>query len=273
MHPLSSLFTLPFRIRQDILVYTFPLFLMNLSRTDNKQYSDAIIGSLIALFICNRIYSKTMLNISSILYVIQIFVPSMYFYSYGFILHQAYNNNIIISKEDVSNRLIVKIEILGWILSEVVEIPRLIRLILGGMAVIISLRSDPPSLETEDPYESIKRKIDQPKLLNIEYRQTISRVKDKNRERWSKSFSNLTPFLIEPLYMISDRKTLLLFCSFFSFEYSQILTILTGILFAFDSYWECGIILQKTGGSRIGFVRCIWSYVIYKVIGSLKKVI
>lgn len=273
LHPLTSLFILPYGIRKDILVYSFPLFLMSLSRktNDNSRFSDTIVGSLIALVITKRIYSKTSLILSSILYLTQLFVPSLYFYVYGFMIHQAYNTNITVSKNEISDRLIVRIEVLGWIISEIVEVPRLLRLIFGGMAVLMALRSDSPSLETEDPYESLKMKIDQPKLLNQEYREVINYIKTRDaRTKW---YEDLTPFVLEPFYMISDRKILLLFCSFFCFEYSEILVIFTGILFVFDFYWEWGILLQKTSGSRRGIVRCIWTFIIYKIIITIKNFI
>lgn len=255
---------LPTLIRKDILTYALPLFLMNLSRTEfnNKDYWLAIPGCILAWA---PIKSKPRLVVSSLLYLLHVFMPSLYFLCLGFILHQAYNSNILISKNLLVCSFTVKIEIIGLLCSEFVTVPAIIKLILGSLAIFISITCAPPSVECSDPFESMKAKIDSSNMLNMEYRSFISMKRDEEYLKDAKLF------FTEILYMISERKFLVLFCSFFSFEKFELVIILIGVLFIFGCRWEYLCIILKAEATSNVLFRVCGTYTVYLVVSAINQ--
>ncbi|ELA41320.1 uncharacterized protein VICG_01693 [Vittaforma corneae ATCC 50505] len=184
---------------------------MNLSRTEfnNNDYWMTVPGCILAWA---PMKSKPRLIASSLLYLLQVFVPSLYFLCLGFILHQVYNSNILISKNSLVCNFIMKVEIIGLLCSEFITVPAIIKLIFGSLAVFISITSSPPNVECPDPFESMKAKISSSNMLNMEYRCFI------NMKREEAYLKDAGLFFTEILYMLSEKKILAAFLLFFQFR-------------------------------------------------------
>jgi hypothetical protein len=249
---------IPSLIRKDIITYSLPLFLMNLSRNEfeNNKYWLAIPGCVVAFV---PLKSKSKLIVSSLLYTVQIFIPSVYFLCLGFILHQAYNSNLFISKKQVVCDFIAKIEIIGFLCSELVVIPSIIKLMLASLVIYISITCKPPCIESLEPFESMKARIESSSILNTEYRYFM----DKTRSY--KFFEDARLFYTEILYMISSFKIALLFFSFFSFENFKFLVFVIGILYIFGYKWEYLCIILESKATSNVLVRVIGSYIVYEM--------
>lgn len=254
--PCLSMNDLPILIKKDILIYAFPLFLMNLCRSEfyNGDYWMAIPGCLLAWV---PVSSKTRLTTSSILYTLHAFFPGFYFLFLGFILHQAYNSNLLASKPSVVCRFISKIEVVGLLCSELLVIPGIIKLALGVLAIFISITCGPPNIETSDPFENMKAKIDSSQMLNLEYRRFLS------GEETSGYFTEAAIFYTEIFYMISHKRILLLFCSFFNIWKSQYLIIPIGVIFLLRGSWEYLCLFIETCTTRNVLFRVCGTYFMY----------
>lgn len=260
-----SMENLPRPINRDILTYGLPLFLMSLTRleADNKYYWMAIPGCIFARV---PFTSKTKLIISAVLYLVQVVFPDLYFLALGFILHQAYNSNILMSKKPVVCNFLTKMEILGFLCSTVVSVPVVLRLCLGVAALSVVAMSAPPSVEAPDPFESMKAKIPSSKMLNIEYRYFLGQGREEEQ-------TDMRVFWTEIFVMISHRKVLLLFCSFFSLARFDLVVVAMGILFIFGYCWEFLSLILKANAAPNVIFRVVTTYVIYLLLDLTTKML
>lgn len=247
---------LPYKIRKDIIIYSLPLFLINLSRSEfnNKFYFLTIPGSILGMI---PITSKSKLIVSSFLYLAHIFIPSLYFLILGFILQQSYNSNILVSKSGLVSNFIAKIEIVAFLCSDLVQIPIFLKIIFSCLILYISITSKNVSIESRDPFESMKNKIESANMLNLEYRTYLN-------NKIGVEYNNPI-FYTEIFYMISNYKTLVLFCSFFSIKRSELILLFIGILYIFRYRWEYLCLILKVETTRNVLLRVICSYFIYLV--------
>lgn len=171
--------SLPSEINQDIFVYSLPLFLICVDRPQSGyiDYWKAIPGCITGHV---PLGSKVKLIISTFLYLIQVVRPSLHFFCFGFAVYQAYNANLLISKKSTICKAIGKIEIIGFIISEVIRIPQFVRLLGGVLVLLITTMASPPNTECKDPFERMKVKISSPRLLNIEYRLYMKNKSNKS---------------------------------------------------------------------------------------------
>ena len=250
----ESLYSLPNLIKKDIIVYSMPLFFLSVNRSEH-DYFLFWLTSIGAGFGLIPMKSKHKLICSAVLYLIHVFIPISFYFCLGFSLFQAYNCNVMSIKKQEINIFISKLEIIGWLCSEIINIPRIIQLMIGSVLVFVSITCDPPCIESEDPFEEMKKRIESPALVNLEYRHFI-----KNESEQKKSiFKDFYPFLFEIVYMAGTEKIWILFFSFFSFEISEYLIFLIGILAMMEFKWEILIILLKGSPSGNIYPRIITS--------------
>lgn len=261
------MFSLPKRIKRDILTYSLPLFLISATRNNQplSLYWSAGIGALIGFI---PIGSKLKMSVSSILFILQIFNSKLYFISLGYSLSQAYHNKILSTKETEICVFISKIEIIGWLCSELLVIPRIIKLILGSICLFISFTCNHVCVESSDPFDEMKKRIENPNLVNAEYRQFI-RGNEKEKSVFLKRFQ---PFLFEILYLVGKNKLLILFFSFFSAEISEYFIFVIGLLGLLNLRWEPFIsILKGSAGANVLF-RVVSTYLSILAVSMVQKV-
>jgi len=251
---------LPTSINRDIIVYAMPLFLMSFDRphNDNLKYCMAIPGCIVAHI---PMASKTRLILSAALYLLQVLVPPIHFFCLGFILQQAYNSNILVSKRPVVCALIGKVEIMGMACSEILRLPVVVRVLVGVLVFCMSVLASAPSVETSDPFESMRAKIDSAKLLNIEYRCYMRQKTVKAAHH-----RELGLFFTDLLMMVSNRKLLMLFCSFFSLGRSETVILVMGILLIYGWVWEYLCFVLKADPTPNVAFRVVVTYGMYILV-------
>lgn len=248
----ETIWSIPNRIKKDIVVFSMPLFLLSASRSEHSfsLYWTALIGAFFGLI---PLTSKHKMICSSILYLVQLFSPDFYYFTLGFALVQAYDNNILLTKKSEINLFISRLEIVGWLCSEIMIIPKIIQIILGSILFFVSITCKSPCIECEDPFEEMKKRIESSGLLNLEYRHFVKNENTLNSSLFESLYisliNNLQPFLFEILYMVSRNKILILFCSFFSYEISEYIIFLIGIMAIMDLRWELITLLVKGSAS------------------------
>lgn len=260
---------IPPKIAKDIIRYTLPLLLTMSSRGENQndRYWGTIPGSLVASVLAMYISycgSKIRLVLSSVLYLASLFVPSLYFFSLGFILNQSYNTNIFRSQQPSVSKLVSKIELVGLLASEAVTIPQNVKIVLGGATLISSVLARSPCVETEEPFECMKGRIDSANALNSEYRFFLK--KGSGHDGGGRRL-----YIVDALYMITRRKMDLLFSILFSLELSEFFIFLVGVLFVLDVPWELACLLLKTEPTPNVSLRLISNYAIYLTIDFVCK--
>lgn len=260
--------SIPPKLAKDLIRYTLPLLLITSSRGENlhSRYWAAVPGSFAAsiLIICgNYCGSKSRLILSSILYLGTLLVPSLYFFSLGFILNQSYNTNIFRSQQSSVNKLVFKVEIIGLLASESINIPFNIRIAFGIATLISSILVHNPCVEAKDPFECMKTRIDSASALSLEYRFFLKRDHNHN--------SNRKPCIVDVLYMITRRRMDLLFSILFSFELSDLYIFLIGVLFVLGIPWEFACLLLKTEPAQNVSLRVVTNYVIYFIVDFIGR--
>lgn len=260
---------LPNPIKRDILIYSFPLFLTCLSRFQNSNdtYWLSAIGALLGTVLPVAFGSKQRLVLSAILYFVQLFIPSCYFIAFGFILHQSYNTRILLSRTSLVCLFVSKVEIIGVLCSEMVEVPVTVRFALATVAIFASFYANPPCFECEDPFESMKARITVAKMLNSEYREYVSMKVKKKRDY----LKDAGIYLTEILYMVSSNKVLVLFSSFFSFETSELVIFVMGIMLVFEYSWEYLCLILKTNPTPNTLSRVTGTYIVYFIVNTATK--
>ena len=262
----KGLWSLPNRIKKDIFIFSLPLFLASATRSDHQfsWYWTAFIG---ACFSSVPMSSKKRMICSSILFIFQTFYSKAYFFCLGFSIAQAYNNNILKTKQKEVTVFITRLEILGWLCSEIVSLPKIIKLILGSISLFIAFICDPPCVESNDPFDEMKKRIDSMSLVNIEYRQFIN----GNNANKKFVYTGLKPFLFEILYTVGQNKILILFCSFFSCEVTDYLIFLIGTLGILDLKWELLTLLLKGSATSNVYFRILSTFVLVVLISVIQS--
>jgi hypothetical protein len=274
-----TILNFPKDIKRDVIIFSMPLFLISLTRADQNMslYWTSIFGTFLGFI---PLSSKLKMTLSAILFIFQVFNSNLYFFTFGYILTQAYKNCIFNTKQDEITLFISKIEILGWLCSEFLIIPKLIKLILGTLLLFYSLICEPPCVECKDPFEEMKKRIKIANLVNLEYRQFIkdsngdsngSNPTDKRDKNTKKAdyLSNInfkSIFLFEIIYLIGKYKILILFFSFFSFEISEFFIFLIGLLGFLNLRWEPILLVLKGGTCKNIIFRVISTYLIYQTL-------
>lgn len=255
--------SIPPKLAKDLIRYTLPLLLIMSSRKEhpNNRYWGTIPGSLVAsvlLVYDSYCGSKVMLVLSSVLYLACVFMPSLYFFSLGFILNQSYNTNIFRSQLSSVNKLVSKIELVGLLASEAMTIPLDVKVALGGAVLVSSMLVHSPCIEAREPFECMKSRIDSANALNSEYRLFL------RKEAWHDAKRKL--YIVDVLYMVTKRRMNLLFSVLFSLELSEFFVFLVGVLFVLDIPWEFSCLLLKTEPTSNVSFRLVCNYAIYSAI-------
>lgn len=255
---------IPPKIIQDILILSIPLLLISSNRSNhsNQDYWHAIIGSGIGMipFFPNN-SAKPRLIICSLLYLISVIKPSFYYFCFGYILHHSYNLKILISNPKSVCKLVSKVELIGYMFSESIVLPFNLKIFLGCLSLISSILLNQLYTEVVDPFDLMKSKIESASILNIEYRALISS---------KKPILSWKVYPIDILLMIADRKMSFLFGMIFSFEISEVVIFLIGILYIFEIPWEIFCIFLKTFPNSNTLIRTIITYIIFYIIDFLK---
>lgn len=257
--------SIPPKIIQDIIIYSIPLFLITADRNliGNENYWISLFGSIVASLPLPFFQSsKTKLVLASMLYIAYIFIPELYFFVFGFILNQSYNSGLLKSDQKSVCKLISKIELIGYLLSEIIYIPVHIKLFMGAVAFIISLFAPKPCAESSEPFESMKSRINSASRLNSEYRVFLD--KEIKKPLISK------PYLIDTLYIMSKNRLKFLFSMYFSLEGSEFFIFPIGILYILEIPWEYFCLLLRTEPNYNVNSRIIVNYLLFLPIHYLE---
>lgn len=257
---------IPPKILQDLVLYSVPLLLITSERKNgaNTKFYGAIAGSILcSLPIFPIKGSKFKLIMSSVAYLLYLFIPQIYFFALGFILNQSYNTGIFRSNLNSVCKLVSKIELIGYLISESIVIPTNIKFFMGFSSLVVSLLAPMPCCECPEPFELMKSKIGAATMLNSEYRLFLN--KEKTKEALISK-----PYLIDILYMASREKIKILFSIYFSFEVSESIIFLAGSLFILEIPWEYTCILLKAEPNCNVNIRLIVNYLLFIVINFLE---
>lgn len=144
--------------------YLLPLFAVTLSYNPSIHPRDyfyqAIAGAAIQYYVVERLlHGKGALIASTLLYPLAIFFPGSFFFSYGFILSQAYNTGILVSDKYSMGIYAFRVEMLGFIIAHCVVIPIYIQMAMAAGVFALALDTVDLAILTEDPQKAMENLI------------------------------------------------------------------------------------------------------------------
>ncbi|KAI5170937.1 hypothetical protein PAEPH01_1571 [Pancytospora epiphaga] len=144
-----------------LTLYLLPLLVLSLCYNPAIHYSGyfylAIISSSLQYYIAEAFISRKLsLVISAVLCIITTLYHKSFFFTYGFVLSQAYNSHLIISDSRQVSRHVFKVHLMGLFVSVCLVIPIYVQVALSIATVVTSLMALPPPIESSDPYTAMK---------------------------------------------------------------------------------------------------------------------
>lgn len=178
---------IPRAVYKQAFIYALPLFFISILCSSSVRMHSPFWYAIPSSIVTSFLPSKSALLLSSLISLIPILFPSLYYISYGAAAGQAYTSHLLGTSHQLDlNELVLKLELLGLFIAHQLELPYYFYFICWSVILFISFVADPPAAESSDPYLAMRKLIcgneSQTKLNETELLIEPVQVKIENKQ-------------------------------------------------------------------------------------------